>query len=158
MTPAPGVDGALKRYRAMAFVTGSFLILLTVVTAVKYIGEAAADWENESFLSVATVIGIVHGWIFMVYVVTCADLWRRMKWRLGRLLTMVLGGVVPVMSCVVERRVSREVAASRERGLQRRTPCKAVRSSSLTVALSTLSSLHVACARRACTRRSCLTP
>jgi integral membrane protein len=113
MTPAPGVDGALKRYRVMAFVTGSFLIVLTVVTAVKYIG-AAAGWENESFLSVATAIGIVHGWIFMVYVVTCADLWRRMKWRLGRLLTMVLGGVVPVMSFVVERRVSREVAASLE--------------------------------------------
>jgi len=111
VTPAPGVDGALKRYRIMAFVTGSFLLLLTVVTLVKYIGMAFG-WENESFLSVALVIGIVHGWIFMVYVLACADLWRRMKWQLGRLLTMVLGGVVPVMSFVVERRVSRDVAVN----------------------------------------------
>ncbi len=110
MTPAP-VQGALTRYRIMAFVTGSFLLLLTVVTLVKYIG-AAAGWENEGFLSVALFIGIVHGWIFMVYVLACADLWRRMKWRLGRLLTMVLGGVVPGLSFVTERRVSREVAAS----------------------------------------------
>jgi len=95
----------------MAFVTGSFLLLLTVVTLVKYIGMAFG-WENESFLSVALVIGIVHGWIFMVYVLACADLWRRMKWQLGRLLTMVLGGVVPVMSFVVERRVSRDVAVN----------------------------------------------
>jgi len=111
MTPAPGVYGALKRYRIMAFVTGSFLLLLTAVTLVKYIGKAAG-WENESFLSVALVIGIVHGWIFMIYVLACADLWRRMKWQLGRLVTMVLGGVVPVMSFVMERRVSREVAVS----------------------------------------------
>lgn len=110
MTPAP-VQGALTRYRVMAFVTGSFLLLLTTVTLVKYIGKAAG-WENESFLSVALLIGIVHGWIFMIYVLACADLWRRMRWQLGRLVTMVLGGVVPAMSFVMERRVSREVAAS----------------------------------------------
>ncbi len=110
MTTAP-VQGALKRYRIMAFVTGSFLLVLTVVTLVKYIGKAAG-WEDEGFLSVALVIGIIHGWIFMVYVLTCADLWRRMKWSLGRLLSMVLGGVVPALSFVMERRVSREVAAS----------------------------------------------
>ena len=110
MTPAP-IQGALTRYRVMAFVTGSFLLLLTTVTLVKYIGKAAG-WENEGFLSVALLIGIVHGWIFMIYVLACADLWRRMRWQLGRLVTMVLGGVVPAMSFVMERRVSREVAAS----------------------------------------------
>ena len=110
MTTAP-VQGALQRYRVMAFVTGSFLLLLTTVTLVKYIGKAAG-WENQGFLSVALVIGIVHGWIFMIYVLACADLWRRMKWELKRLVTMALGGVVPAMSFVMERRVSREVAAS----------------------------------------------
>jgi integral membrane protein len=112
MTPAPGVDGALKRYRVMAYVTGSFLLLLTVVTAVKYIGQYGFDWKNDGFWGVATLIGITHGWIFMVYVLACADLWRRMKWELKRLLTMVLGGVVPAMSFVMERRVSREVPVS----------------------------------------------
>jgi integral membrane protein len=110
MTPAP-VQGALKRYRIMAFVTGSFLLLLTTVTLVKYIGDAAG-WHANAFWGFATLVGITHGWIFMVYVLACADLWRRMKWSTGRLLTMVLGGVVPAMSFVMERRVSREVPVS----------------------------------------------
>jgi len=101
----------LTRYRVMAVVTGSFLLLLTVVTAVKYIGRAAG-WERDGFTSFATGVGIVHGWIFMVYVATCADLYVRMKWSLRRLLVLVLGGVVPALSFVMERRVAREVAAS----------------------------------------------
>lgn len=110
VSPSP-LAGALVRYRIMAFVTGSFLILLTVVTAAKY-GGAAAGWEDETFLGVATWIGIVHGWIYMAYVVTCVDVWLRMKWRLPRLAVLALGGVVPGLSFVMERRVSREVAAS----------------------------------------------
>jgi integral membrane protein len=111
VTAETPVNGTLNRYRVMAFITGSFLLLLTAVTLVKYIG-IAFDWEHEGFLSLATVIGIVHGWIFIVYVAACAFLWMRMKWPFGRLVTMVLGGVVPGMSFVMERRISREVAAS----------------------------------------------
>lgn len=111
MTPESPLNGTLTRYRVMAYITGSFLLLLTAVTLIKYIG-LAFDWENESFWSFATVVGIVHGWIFIVYVAACAFLWIRMKWAFGRLVTMVLGGVVPGLSFVMERRVSREVAAS----------------------------------------------
>lgn len=111
MTPKSPLTGTLNRYRAMAFITGSFLLLLTTVTLIKYIGRAFG-WDSEGFGSIATTIGIVHGWIFIVYVAACAFLWMRMRWALGRLVTMVLGGVVPGMSFVVERRVTREVAAS----------------------------------------------
>jgi integral membrane protein len=105
------IAGALTRYRVMAFVTGSFLLLLTVVTIIKYAG-IAAGWEDPTFLAVAQWIGIVHGWIYIVYVAACFDLWRRAKWGIGRLATLALGGIVPVMSFVVERRVARDVAAS----------------------------------------------
>ena len=72
---------------------------------------------NEGFDSFATLVGIVHGWIFMVYVFTCAHLWVVKKWKLGRLITMALGGVVPFLSFFVEARVEREVlgTASRRR-------------------------------------------
>ncbi len=106
----PGVAGALTRYRVMAYVTGSFLLLLTTTTLVKYIG-LAVGWENETFSSVHTIIGIVHGWIFVVYFLTCVHLWLLKKWRIGRLAAMVFGGVVPVLSFVVERRIRREVTA-----------------------------------------------
>lgn len=111
MNPESPLRGELSRYRIMAYITGSFLLLLTAVTLIKYVG-LAFDWKSEGFWSFATTVGIVHGWIFIVYVAACALLWMRMKWPFGRLVTMVLGGVVPGMSFVTERRVTREVAAS----------------------------------------------
>lgn len=102
------IRGALGRYRVMAFVTGSFLLLLTVNMILKYL----VGIDNESFVQFASVVAIVHGWIFVVYAATCAHLWILMRWRLGRLATMVAGGVVPALSFIVERRVRREVLAS----------------------------------------------
>src|SRR3954447_1133698 len=96
------------RYKVMAFVTGSMLLLLCAVTLLKY---TVLD-GNEGFNSFATSVGIVHGWIYMVYLFTCAHLWVVKRWRLGRLVTMALGGVVPFLSFVVEGRVEREVRAA----------------------------------------------
>jgi integral membrane protein len=110
MTPAP-VQGALKRYRVMAYVTGVFLLLLTTVVIVQFV-DWLAGWNSDGVGKAVTIVGTVHGWVFMIYMLACADLWRRMKWELKRLLTMVLGGVVPAMSFVMERRVSREVPVS----------------------------------------------
>ena len=101
----PKVRGALMRYKVMAFVTGTMLLLLCVVTLLKYTVLS----DNQGFVSFATLVGIVHGWIFMIYVFTCAHLWVVKKWKLGRLITMALGGVVPFLSFVVEARVEREV-------------------------------------------------
>lgn len=99
------IRSALKRYVVMAFVTGTFLVVLTLNMILKY----AAGIENEAFLSFASGVAIVHGWIYVIYMVTCYQLWSRMKWRIGRLLAMIAGGVVPTMSFIVERKVRREV-------------------------------------------------
>lgn len=103
------IRGALTRYRVMAIVTGSFLLVLTAVTLVKYIGQWAFQWEDEGFLSIALAIGIVHGWIFVVYLLTCIDLWTREKWKFGRLVYMALGGVIPVLGFFIEVKLAREV-------------------------------------------------
>lgn len=108
---APAQDkirGALGRYRVMAFITGTFLLVLTINMILKYL----VGIDNETFVQLASIVAIVHGWIFVVYAAACTHLWILKKWRLGRLAAMVAGGVVPVMSFVVERRVRREVLAS----------------------------------------------
>jgi integral membrane protein len=102
------IRGPLVRYRVMAFVTGTLLLVVTLNVILKYI----VGIDNERYLEIASMIAIVHGWVFVVYAATCLQLWMRMKWRLGRLATMVAGGVVPVMSFIVERKVRREVLAS----------------------------------------------
>lgn len=102
--PPRKLAGALLRYRVMAFVTGGFLLLLCVEMLLKYVfngGEAVlGDW-----------IAIVHGWIYVVYLVTVIDLWSSLRWRLGRLAALVLAGVVPLLSFFAERRTTTEVRA-----------------------------------------------
>lgn len=90
--------GALGRYRVMAYVTGVMLLLLVVEILVKiFAGDDAVKYVKW--------IPFAHGWIYVVYLVTVVDLWSKMRWRFGRLAVMVLGGVVPVMSFVVEKNV-----------------------------------------------------
>ena len=101
------IHGALTRYRVMAIITGVLLLIVTVDVVLKYV----VGIDNPTFLTFSSAIAIVHGWVYVVYAVTCWMLWSRMKWTLGRLAAMVAGGVVPVMSFVMERKVSRDVVA-----------------------------------------------
>ena len=100
---ASGASTALGRYRVMAWITGVMLLILCVEMVAKYVVKVPDD--------VMAWIGWVpfaHGWIYVVYLVTVFLLWSAMRWGFGRLVAMVLAGVVPVMSFVVEARVHRE--------------------------------------------------
>lgn len=98
--------GALARYRVLALVTGVFLLVLCVELVVKYVLKAP-----DSLLVWIRWIPFAHGWIYVAYLVTVVDLWSKMRWGMGRLTTMVLAGVVPVMSFVVEKKVHAEAEA-----------------------------------------------
>ena len=100
---ATGAAKALGRYRVMAWITGVMLLVLVVELALKYLVKA----PDEVMVWIAWV-PFAHGWIYVVYLVTVFLLWSTMRWGLGRLATMVLAGVVPVMSFVVEARVHAE--------------------------------------------------
>lgn len=95
--------GALARYRVAALVTGVFLLVLCVEMIVKYVLRAP-----DSVLVWIRWIPFAHGWIYVLYLVTVVDLWAKMRWSLGRLLTMVVAGVVPVMSFILEKKVHAE--------------------------------------------------
>jgi len=104
--PPRALAGALSRYRVMAFVTGGFLLLLCLEMVLKYVlrlnGDEAVlgDW-----------IAIVHGWIYVLYLVTVVDLWSSLRWRFGRLLALIAAGVVPLLSFWAERRTTSDVRA-----------------------------------------------
>ena len=95
---------ALTRYRVMAWVTGVMLLLLVAEMVVKYGFLGGQPWEGD-------LIAIAHGWVYVVYLVTVFDLWSKLRWPFGRFVALVLAGVVPVLSFVVERRIVREVRA-----------------------------------------------
>ena len=59
-------------------------------------------------INISTWILIVHGWFYVVYLFSCFRLWLLMRWGLPQLIVMALGGVVPFLSFIVEKRIHRE--------------------------------------------------
>jgi len=97
-----GLQGALLRYRAMAYTVGVALLVLVLV------GVPLQLWAHRP--AVAGVVGPIHGFLYIAYLVTAADLIRRVRWPLTELVPMVLAGLVPFAAFFVERRVTRRAA------------------------------------------------
>lgn len=117
--PAPDPDawarkarGALARYRVMAWITGTMLLLLCVEMVAKYVLHTGGyDAEGEPIGLLGSWVAFAHGWIYVLYLVAVFDLWATLRWRLGRLASMAAAGVVPVMSFILERRVHADAQA-----------------------------------------------
>jgi integral membrane protein len=102
----PSVNSALTRYRVMAYVVGVFLLLLVLVAMpLKYLAD------NEGPIS---IIGPVHGFLYMVYLLASLDLAVKSRWPILRTLGVLIAGTVPFLSFVFERKITRE-AHARER-------------------------------------------
>ncbi|HET6211786.1 MAG TPA: DUF3817 domain-containing protein [Micromonosporaceae bacterium] len=92
------MQGALRRYRVIAYVVGVLLLVLVFVAMpLKYLGDRPGLVE---------VVGPMHGFGYMVYLVLAFDLARRARWDLGRTVLFLLAGTVPFMSFVAERKAT----------------------------------------------------
>ncbi|HUR51395.1 MAG TPA: DUF3817 domain-containing protein [Mycobacteriales bacterium] len=101
----PATDGALLRYRVMAWVVGTLLVLLVCLAVpLKY-------WADEP--TPTTVLGIAHGYLYMTLLLTIADLWRRRRFPLVAVLLVALAGTIPFLSFVAEREVTKRVRDGR---------------------------------------------
>lgn len=85
------------RYQVAAYIVGALLVLLVVAMVMKY------GFDNEHFMWVA----LVHGYFYIVYLILAFDLFRRSKWPMSRLAEMILAGLIPGMTFIVERRIAR---------------------------------------------------
>ncbi|MFF2652815.1 DUF3817 domain-containing protein [Streptomyces sp. NPDC058045] len=93
----------LNRYRVMAYVTGVLLVLLTLGVIAKYLlhMDGAADFTK--------VVGIAHGWLYVVYLVMAFDLGSKARMPVGKQLWVLIAGTIPTAAFFVERQVSREL-------------------------------------------------
>jgi integral membrane protein len=99
------VQGALTRYRIIAWIVGVVLIALVVVgMPLKYLGD------NDA---VVAGIGPGHGFLFMIYLVATFDLGRRAGWPLSRMLLVMLAGTIPFLSFWAERKVTHSWVADK---------------------------------------------
>ena len=97
------MQGALTRYRIIAWAVGVLLIALVLVgMPLKYLGD------NDA---VVAAVGPLHGFLYMIYLVATFDLSRRTHWPLRRMLLVMLAGTIPFFSFWAERTVTRKWAA-----------------------------------------------
>ncbi|MHB1547963.1 MAG: DUF3817 domain-containing protein, partial [Acidimicrobiales bacterium] len=116
-TMDPGVIRAWRRYRVMAYVVGVMLCTLVFVAMpLQYLAH------EPTF---AVIVAPIHGYLYLVYLVTGADLAFRAHWRLGRIVAVVSAGFVPGVAFVMEHRVTRQMREAGELPGPRRSRARA---------------------------------
>ena len=118
----PKIPRALRFYQVMSFITGSFLLLLVVEMILRYgfgfyvelAGPYGFVWlvphEEITAVNLSIVVVTIHGWLYVVYLISSYLLWTYMRWTFGRLFVLALGGIVPVLSFILEGINTRRVA------------------------------------------------
>jgi integral membrane protein len=94
---------ALLRYRVMAYVVGTLLVVLVCVGLPLKYGYG----DDRVVLWTA----IPHGWLYMALLITAFDLGRRARWSWRRLILIALAGTIPFLSFVAERSATKDVRA-----------------------------------------------
>jgi len=96
---------ALRNYRVAAWVTGiGLLVLVFVAMPLKYfVGEPRP----------VAVVGMMHGFLYMAYIVCTLILAERTRWRPLEAVVILLAGTIPIASFVAERQVTRRVREGR---------------------------------------------
>lgn len=90
-------------YRVLALVVGVLLVAGSISSILKYLLTEGSDLQQLG--DQLTWIWLIHGWIYMIYVVVAFFLSRRAGWSLQFLGVLLLAGLVPVMIFFVEQRV-----------------------------------------------------
>lgn len=123
------VPGAIRFYSIFAYITGVFLLLLVAEMIIKYIpwnAEFGVGYEvfaggghllqfvpsvpefieGTQGLNLSIAVLIVHGWLYVIYLIADFRLWTLLRWPLRRFIVIALGGVVPFLSFFVEHTMS----------------------------------------------------
>ncbi|WP_028280929.1 DUF3817 domain-containing protein [Arthrobacter sp. H5] len=119
------IRSALGFYKVLAYVTGVMLLLVVVEMVASYgfqshiiaggeggpISFVSKYVDNTTGLNLSTAVLIVHGWLYVVYLIADFRLWQLMRWPFSQFIIIALGGVVPLLSFIVERRIHRRAEA-----------------------------------------------
>ena len=100
LTPVEKIRSALTGYRVMAWMTGVWLIALCYEIILKYVVKVdnPPDW-----------IGVVHGWVYFVYLLFTANLAVKVRWPIAKTIGVLLAGTVPLLGIIVEQVQTREL-------------------------------------------------
>ena len=120
------MKAALLRYRVMATVVGVLLVVLILIgvplanfdgTSMWHVFPSTpAVWPEGSGAhqlgeAITTYLGIAHGWLYMIFLVTAFLLSRKARWSVPFTVVTLACGTIPLVSFWAERRATRQVRA-----------------------------------------------
>lgn len=121
MTETATVGRNLRFYQVMAAIVGVLLVVLVLV------GVPLANFDGTEMWGVfpstpvwftvgssphrlgefiTSVLGVAHGWLYMIFLVAAFLLSRRARWPMGFTLVTLVCGTVPLLSFWAERRAT----------------------------------------------------
>ena len=120
----PQIRSALKFFKISSYVTGIFLLLLMITWGIRRLPFLGYDlWlfgpngalSLESYgvdgeglpavgVNLTVWILIIHGWLYVVYLIADFRVWTLLRWPFTRFLFIALGGIVPFLSFYTEAR------------------------------------------------------
>ncbi|KRF00745.1 hypothetical protein ASG88_09890 [Nocardioides sp. Soil777] len=120
------MKAALLRYRVMATIVGVLLVVLILI------GVPLANFDGSSMWGVfpatpelvtpgssvqqfgeaiTEYLGVAHGWLYMIFLVTAFMLGRRAQWEMPFLVVTLVCGTVPILSFWAEHRATQRTRA-----------------------------------------------
>jgi integral membrane protein len=134
----PQILSTLRFYKVSSYVTGVFLLLLMITWGIRRLPFLGFDlWllgpngfitfesygvEGEGLpttgINLTVLILIVHGWLYVVYLLADFRLWTLLRWPVTRFLLIALGGIVPFLSFYTEAKFAK-LAQAQLKELQR---------------------------------------
>jgi len=123
------VNAALTRYRVMATVVGVLLIVLILVGVPLANFDGTGMWgvfpstpdvwpvgstAHDVGEAITTYLGVAHGWLYMIFLVTAFMLARKARWDLVFTLVTLVSGTIPILSFWAEHRATARVRAEHD--------------------------------------------
>ena len=100
--PVDKIRTALMGYRFMAWTTGIWLIALCYEIVARYVVKV----DNPP-----TWIGVVHGWVYFIYLILTANLAVKVRWPIARTVGILLAGTIPLLGIIVEHFQTKDIKA-----------------------------------------------
>lgn len=116
----------LTAYRVMATIVGVLLVVLILVgvplanfdgSSMWGVFDSTPSWVtpgsdiNQLGEAITTYLGVAHGWLYMIFLLSAFALSRRAGWELPFTLVTLVCGTIPLLSFWAEHRATQRVRA-----------------------------------------------
>ena len=120
------VSRNLTAYRVMATIVGVLLVVLCLIGVPLANFDGSSMWGvfdstpawvttgsdvNELGEMITTYLGVAHGWLYMIFLLSAFLLSRKARWDLPFTLVTLVCGTIPLVSFGAEHRATQRVRA-----------------------------------------------